>query len=176
MPCLPAMLRRYPNPVFIETGTYLGEGIDAAVEAGFERIFSIELGESLFVEASKKFSGNKKVSIIRGDSSKSLEPLISTITTTITFWLDAHCSLGNTAKGDKMCPLIEELAVISKHPIKKHTILVDDRHLLGSQYMEPTEEDVVRALKDINPSYRISYEDGAVKQDIIVAQIEEVNR
>lgn len=170
MPCSVQVLRKYLNPVFIETGTYLGEGVMTALEAGFQDVYTIELSKSLYNDAVQKFSKDTRVHLIRGDSSTCLWDVISKIENPITFWLDAHCSLGNTAKGDKMCPLIEEMAMISKHPIKKHTILVDDRRLLGSEYMEPTEEDVVRALMKINPLYEISYEDGSITNDIIVAR------
>jgi len=171
MPCSPTMLRRYLNPSFVETGTYLGEGVEAALAAGFGNILSIELSESLFADAKRKFVGDKRVNVIQGDSSTILEPLISTITTTITFWLDAHYSFGITVKGNKMSPLVEELRAISSHPIKDHIILVDDRRFLGTEFMEPTEDEIIREIMAINPSYLISYEDGAIEQDIIVARV-----
>jgi len=170
MPCSVHILRKYLNPIFVETGTYLGEGVMTALEAGFQKVYTIELSKSLCEDAIKKFSGNDRVRLVHGDSSNCLWDVISGIREPITFWLDAHCSLGNTARGKKMCPLIEELEIIAVHPIKNHTILVDDRRLLGSQYMEPTEEDVIRALMKINPSYQISYEDGVISDDVIVAR------
>jgi len=170
VPCSAHILRKYLNHVFVETGTYLGEGVAAALESGFKNVYTIELSMVFYEDAIKKFSKDDRVRLVHGDSSNCLWDVISGIREPITFWLDAHCSLGNTAKGEKMCPLIEELSVIAMHPIKTHTILVDDRRLLGSQYMEPTEDDVVRALIKINPLYQISYEDGATTDDIIVAR------
>jgi len=171
MPCSPEILRRYPNQVFVETGTGGGSGIDAALAAGFDQIQSIELSKSLFAKACERFKNNKKVSIIQGDSSRVLGKLISPITTPITFWLDAHYSYGDTAKGDKMTPLIEELRIIASHPIKSHVILIDDRRCLGTADMPPTEAEVIREIMAINPSYQISYENATILKDIIVARI-----
>ena len=36
-------LKKYKNSVFLETGTYQGDGIKKALEAGFEKIYSIEI-------------------------------------------------------------------------------------------------------------------------------------
>lgn len=170
MPCSVQIISKYLNPFFVETGTYLGDGVVVALEAGFQRVYTIELSKPLYEEATKKFYKDDRVRLVQGDSLTCLWSIISGINEPITFWLDAHCSLGNTAKGEKMCPLIEELAIIAMHPLKNHTILVDDRRLLGSQYMEPTEDEVVQSLMQINPLYQISYEDGATTNDIIVVR------
>jgi hypothetical protein len=42
------------------------------------------------------------------------------------FWLDRHYSGGFTAKGEKDCPIIEELDAISNGSHLKHSILIDD--------------------------------------------------
>jgi len=157
------------NPVFVETWTYLGEGVVAALKAGFAKVYTIELSKNLYEDAFRKFAWDDRVRVFNGDSSTRLWEVISGINNPITFWLDAHYSLGHTEKGSKMCPLLEELETISVHPWKNHTILVDDRRLLGSQYMEPTEEEVIHALMKISPSYQISYEDGVITNDVIVA-------
>ena len=35
--------KRFKNELFIETGSFYGEGIQQAIDAGFENIISIEL-------------------------------------------------------------------------------------------------------------------------------------
>jgi len=38
-------LKQFLNPVFIETGLWRGHGVVAAIHAGFEKIYSIEVDE-----------------------------------------------------------------------------------------------------------------------------------
>lgn len=61
------------------------------------------------------------------------------------------------------------------HPIKTHTLLVDDRRIfgqLGSNWGEDLDEELlIEAMTDINPDYQISFEDGCIADDIIVAQV-----
>ena len=79
------------GPAFVETGTYLGDGVQAALKAGFDKIWTIELYEQKYREAAKKFRDDEKVACLFGDSRdllgevlskcKDMDPLI---------WLDAH--------------------------------------------------------------------------------------
>ena len=85
-----------------------------------------------------------------------------------------------------------ELEALKNHPIKTHTILIDDRRLLkklgdnpfttnpdGSVKLHPmsaevigfTEEEIIAKLKEINPKYTIKYENGHVPNDVICAYI-----
>ena len=43
MPASVELFKKYPNPVFIETGTCHGIGVQMALDAGFKYVFSIEL-------------------------------------------------------------------------------------------------------------------------------------
>jgi len=49
MPASTELFQKYPNPVFIETGSCHGTGIQQALDAGFTEIYSIELS-SIFYE------------------------------------------------------------------------------------------------------------------------------
>lgn len=124
MPLFDGLLKKYLNPVFIETGTFLGDGICHAVWAGFNRIYSIEKSEYYYERAVDEFKYFPNVKIIYGDSSVELKKLIEDIDCPITFWLDAHYSEQGTAKGDN--PLLKELEAIRSHPIKTHDVLIDD--------------------------------------------------
>ena len=74
-----------------------------------------------------------------------------------------------------MSPVLKELAIIGRHPIKKHTILIDDRRQVGTADFDfVTEEQIRDAMRKINPAYRFSYETGSnanpmFKNDVIVA-------
>ena len=60
---------RFGTKTLVETETYLGETI-AAVKGSFTRLYSIEIDEGLFFEATKRFAGAPQVTILQGDSSR----------------------------------------------------------------------------------------------------------
>lgn len=170
---------KYPNKYLIESGTYLGDGIKDALDNKFSQVISFEIQLALCKAAKERFKDHKNVEIICGSSASMLYDHIKDIKEPITFWLDGHYSAGVTGfDADYVNPLIQELTQIAKHPVKSHTILIDDRRLLiknGKGGMDTlfdmTEDEVVKAIMAINPKYKIKYEDGHVKDDIIVAYL-----
>jgi hypothetical protein len=110
--------------VFVETGTFMGDGILKAVWVGFEQIYSIERSDYYYERAIESFKDFPNVCIIHGDSGIELEKLLKEINEPVTFWLDAHFSEQGTYEGDS--PLFCELRTIFNHHIKNHVILVDD--------------------------------------------------
>ena len=48
MPSKKEIFQKYINNYFIETGSYLGDGIQQAIDAGFKNIISIELSDKYF--------------------------------------------------------------------------------------------------------------------------------
>lgn len=126
--------------VFVETGTYMGDTVDA-FKHHFDRLYSIELNEDLASKAARRFADNPNITIMQGDSALQLSSILSAIDMPAVFWLDGHYSsefqLGNeyivTGKGAKNTPVLEELAQIAEHKIKHHAILIDDaREFNGS--------------------------------------------
>jgi hypothetical protein len=91
-----------------------------------------------------------------------LRVLLTSIFEPVVFWLDAHPTCSS--------PILDELAVIAQHPIKTHTILIDDRRLMQGWWRNVHEIQVLHALKAINPAYKIRYIDGHEPDDIIVAE------
>lgn len=167
------LFRKYINPVFIETGSYTGEGIREAIEANFNKIYSIELSEKYFNMCLEKFNGNQNVHMTKGDSSLVLFDLIKDINENITFWLDAHCSEDDTAKGIYYTPLIQELEQIKKHHINTHTIIIDDLRLWKEEDSKigfGTNE-IIKKIMEINNNYNLIYENGYINNDILVAKI-----
>lgn len=173
MPCSKDTFAKYPNPVFIETGSFTGDGIQSAVDAGFQKIISIELSDHFYEVCKNRFSKNPNVQIIHGDSFKVLPDIIKNIDSRITFWLDGHYACGNTAKGEYWAPLMQELDVIQNHHIKMHTIMIDDMRC----WQEPNPvhgfylPDIINKLYDIHDQYELVYEKGLEKDDILVAHI-----
>jgi len=166
------VFKKYPNPCFVETGSFRGQGIDNALKAGFSQVYSIELAPHYYTFCKKKFSNRRNVHLFLGDSSAVLARVIASIDKPITFWLDGHCSNGDTARGETMTPLMKELEAIKLHPIKTHTILIDDVRCFGTKEFDfLTQQAVLLKLKEINPKYTIVYEDGYKKKDVLVAYI-----
>ena len=112
---------------FIETGSYLGDGIQLAINSGFSEIYSIELGDHLYQHCQRRFQGNPNVNLILGDSSIKLKELLDKHPkTAFTYWLDGHYSSGITVKGEKYTPLAEELEAILSRDIEGELIYIDD--------------------------------------------------
>jgi hypothetical protein len=166
------VFRSHPNRIFIESGSYRGDGIQNALDAGFEEIYSIELSPHLYHHCCKRFAGNKRVHLYFGDSSNVLSNILDEIDEPVTFWLDGHYSWGDTAKGNSNTPILNELAAIAEHHINTHTILIDDVRQFGAMEFDFIDENtILRMLLQINPDYRIYYQDGYQKNDVLVAEI-----
>ncbi|MBE3095122.1 MAG: hypothetical protein IMZ52_08835 [Actinobacteria bacterium] len=163
-------------PTFIETGTYRGDGVAAALSCGFENIFSIEAYKPLYDKCEERFKNNQNVFLLQGDSSKDFKLILEKLTSRAVFWLDAHHIGGpNDTTVFEIQPIITELEQIRQHSIKNHTILIDDRRLFNgefSSFHNMQEEEVTLELKKINSNYTIRYVDSSrFKLDIIVAEI-----
>jgi hypothetical protein len=171
-------LHKYPNKWFVESGTFMGDGIQDALKCRFQNIISYEIVDYLAKMSAKRFEDNPNVRVVN-KSSVNMFSDIKNIKEPITFWLDGHYSshyFGHETGYDKdhVCPLMLELEAIQQHPIKTHTILIDDRRMMKKTgkidtYLQVTEDEVIRKLKEINPWYTIKYERGGVKNDILVA-------
>lgn len=120
----------YKNfPIFIETGTCNGDTI-FSVEPHFDMLYTIELSQKYFNNTRSKYTG-KKINFIFGDSSIVFESLLGNINQDAVFFLDGHWSSGDTAKGNKDCPLIEEIQHINNLYKNKAIIIIDDFRLFG---------------------------------------------
>ena len=63
--------------------------------------------------------------------------------------------------------------MIGQHPIKTHTILIDDVRIFRepSNKFSVTLDQVIDSLHAINPDYQIGYDDGFQEKDILVAHV-----
>ena len=116
----------------------------------FNQIYSIELSKELFLETSKRFSSQKHILIIQGDSVEILPEILLKIDEPCLFWLDGHYSGGFTAKGNKETPILQEVMSILNHHIDRHIILIDDARCFNGQNDYPT----IKELKDMIFSHR----------------------
>ena len=102
-------LSKYIIIIFIETGTYMGAGVKAALRAGFKNIYSIELDDKRFNLCKNMFKDYNNITILHGDSGKILPEILDKINEPATFWIDAHYCADGAMIGEKWCPLHEEL-------------------------------------------------------------------
>ena len=74
----PNLFKKYKSDIFYESGTYYGDSVKAALDAGFERIVSTEIFEPIFNKTRVLFEGNQFVSCVHGDSVTVLKNVLPT--------------------------------------------------------------------------------------------------
>lgn len=151
----------YGCNILVETGTFRGDMV-AAQRKNFEHIYSIELSEKLWADAVTRFQKFDNITILQGDSGKVLKDIILLLKQPAIFWLDGHYSAGETAKGEKECPIFEEIDCILINNQYKHVLLVDDARCFNGQGDYPTIESLTAYIKSKNNQYELE-----VKNDII---------
>lgn len=161
MPLTENLLKRYAyNDVFVETGTWSGGGVEKARQVGFREIHSIEVQKTTYASACEKFKDCDNVKLYLGNSGEILANVIENIDERITFWLDAHSDNFNS-------PLLKELKAIFHHPIKNHTIIIDDVDDFG-QYGTSIEF-ITEFLRSINRQYHV--EEYKTVKKILIAEV-----
>jgi hypothetical protein len=126
-------------PYFVETGTYMGETILSFID-DFEKLYTIELSETLYKDFNKKNYDRNKLTSILGDSSEVMGRVIGELNGPTVFFLDGHYSSCGTAKGVKDVPLYEELESITNLFIYECIIIIDDLRLFGTYKTEDWSE------------------------------------
>lgn len=143
----------YQLKTLVETGTYLGDTLYALYNH-FDQLYSIELSDHYFEKASRRFQNYPKIKLMHGDSGKVLFDLVPSLKTPALFWLDGHYSAGLTAKGDKECPIFEELTAIFQSDIP-HVIIIDDARCFVGKNDYPAIDELKRFVLQYRPRYTI---------------------
>ncbi len=144
-------LRKFlPLEIFIETGTFLGDSLEAASRC-FETCYSVELSAEYHHAASARFAHDPRIHIYHEDSSKFLEQNHSLYEgKSVLFWLDAHrCVADDTAGGIPQCPLLEELTAIARIN-SQSVIIIDDARLFLAPPTAPHEASQWPCFEDVN--------------------------
>ena len=130
---------KLPLRVLVETGTFKGDTV-ANLEPYFDELISIELSESLWADAVKRFKNHPHVQILKGNSIGKLGDLRSELQNSgVLYWLDAHwCVANNTAGERSQCPLLEELQAIDALN-SESVVLIDDARLFLAPPLAPHE-------------------------------------
>jgi len=156
------VLRKYVRSTFIETGTNVGLGVEAALRCGFKRVISIEFDLEMFLFSSTKFSSNERVELHHGDSAVALHRVLQTITGLATVYLDAHAVGYN--------PLLQELEALRNFPMPGSVVMIDDVRMFGSpDWLHISEHDIITGLRRLG-THTITYEDTPnASRDLLVA-------
>lgn len=128
------LFARYKNnsEIFIETGSYIGDGIQSALNAGFDNIVSIEIAKGQYDFCLDRFKDNNKVKLILGDTRNVLKNVLDEHLKNVKnvfFWLDAHCSGGGTGGENIVVTLPKELEIATKYITKNNinaVLAIDD--------------------------------------------------
>jgi hypothetical protein len=126
--------------IFVETGTYQGETTNEMAQH-FNMVHTIEIQPDLFKKTFEIFKNRNNIKCHFGDCAKVLPVLSPTLKENTVFWLDGHWSCGETGKGDKDVPLLEELKAINDTYNGTAVIIVDDYRLFNGkdQYVDWSE-------------------------------------
>jgi glycosyltransferase involved in cell wall biosynthesis len=151
-----------PLTTFVETGTFKGDTVEIMLSF-FDNLISFELSPVLCKEAAERFSTEKKVQIIQGNSGDLLSPLSESLTSQSTlYWLDAHwCVADNTSGEQSQCPLLQEIRGIGKLNAQS-IILIDDARLFLAPPPKPHDvgqwprfDHIVRALYALSQQHEL---------------------
>ncbi len=112
---------------FVETGTYKGTGIRAALAAGFTTIHSFDPNTECADAARREFG--LKITQHNASSLSAQFVRLAQARTRALFWLDAH-RMDRHGKGLDDYPLRMELAIVAAAPVA-HVVLCDDVRLFG---------------------------------------------
>jgi len=85
MPGTVRFFRSYLSPVFVETGSHIGDGINKALIAGFEEVRSIDAGEKQYQYCLNRFRNDPRIKLWKGNSAFCLKDMISDLTVPLTY-------------------------------------------------------------------------------------------
>lgn len=139
--------------IMVETGTLLGDMIEA-MKHRFTQLYSIEISPQLAKRAQQRFAADGHVRIIENDSAIALKELVPTLQEPALFWLDGHYSGGDTGKGVKETPIMEELDTILASGLP-HVIMVDDARCFGTEKDYPDMSELEAFVRARRPGARI---------------------
>ena len=147
---------------WVETGTYRGTTTKYLSDL-FPYIYSIEPEPKLYAAACNRFAG-MNVTLFNEVSENVLPSLLSDLKGNINVWLDGHYSAGITFKGEKNCPVEDELAAIEKNfgNFDNLAILIDDVRCFlptSAEYTDyPSIDYLVDWARRMNMHWRIEHD------------------
>ncbi|MEM9237813.1 MAG: hypothetical protein AAGB14_13640 [Verrucomicrobiota bacterium] len=155
---------RFGLEVLVETGTFKGDMVEA-MRWDFRKVHSIELADHYFEAAVARFEGDPNIEILHGDSGRVMSELVPRLDGPALFWLDGHYSAGNTARGDKDTPVMEELGHIFAREDLKCVILVDDARCFEgkSEQVYPSMDEVRAFVAQHRPDWKVEVDTDCIR-------------
>ena len=152
--------------IFIETGTFNGDGVITSLMMGFDKVYSVEYDETLYKVCVNRFSNNKNVLLYKDDSALFLEKILQEVKEPVVIFLDAHfCGFNSkTGLNEIWIPIINEMNAIIKYGTNGSTIIVDDLMAMDNTHFDlntkkwagaPGIDVVIDLGFQFNPNYRI---------------------
>lgn len=153
--------RRHELRTLVETGTLHGDMLQGTRTA-FTRQVSIELAPHLARRAAQRFAGQTRTRVLEGDSEQLLPEVLATLDGPALFWLDAHYSADDTARGRTDTPIEAELQAVLRHPVAGHVVLIDDVRSFGrGDY--PAIETVERLVAELGADLSVEVADDILR-------------
>jgi hypothetical protein len=150
------------DAIWVETGTYLGT-TTSYLSGLFPQVYTLEPEPMLYAAACKRFK-EKNVTLFNDVSENIFPSLLPKLSGNVNFWLDGHYSAGITFKGEKDCPVEDELIAIEKnfYNFDQLTILIDDVRCFlpnNSSYTDyPSIDYLVDWARRMNFHWRIEHD------------------
>lgn len=157
--------KKYNCVNFVETGTYRGDTVNSCKDF-FRELHSIELSPELFKISKSRFEGLNNIHIHHGNSGDLLPKICTNLVGPTLFWLDAHYSGGETARGPEDSPIVRELDYIFNRSNIESTILIDDARCFNGKAGYPRINILRKMIGDKNTKDGTNFE-LFVKNDII---------
>jgi hypothetical protein len=163
-------LYRTQSRIFVESGTFIGNGIARAFASGYEKVYTCDINPDFVSKAINRFKGCD-LTAYHEPSQTAFKKIFSEIKTPSVIWLDGHMmpdELGHvrpyTVKdGLEFCPLLEEIKIIRESVVNSHTIIIDDFQCFGTWLFDGLEFNVLRErILEINPDYKFTLYNGDI--------------
>lgn len=132
----------------IETGTYQGDMV-FALEPYFSQIDSIEIDQSLFENAKKRFRSTLNVNIHLGDSSYLLKEILQRTKSPSLIWLDGHYSGEGTGIGEQASPILNEINDIAKYSSVDCVVAIDDLNYFHGTQGYPEKKQLILKCREL---------------------------
>jgi hypothetical protein len=161
--------RKYHLHTLIETGTQTGNTV-WVLRKDFSRIVTIELDSELHQRAVERFSRERNIECVCGDSAAMLPKIVTTLEEPALFWLDGHYQGGDNARGSKDTPISEELDAVLRHRISGHVVVIDDARNFNDLNDYPPIEELCRRIRSLHPGYAVNVEDDMIHVTPMVLQ------
>jgi hypothetical protein len=167
------VLAKYPHRYSLVTRVLDGRGVELALQAGFNLIHTITSTPPWYRRNKQHLSHLfPNVHFWYGDSTRMLGDVIANIHEPITILLNARYG-NNPLTNEGMMPVLQELELIRQHPVKIHTILIDNisEGLTLTILENANLHHLLEKIREINPNYNFSFEDSTIKNDLLVAYV-----